>query len=171
MTKTLSILFGLFLLTYSIIHAAEDVIGFWKIYDEKTKKPLTVVAVYEYHNRLYGRLVANYNDEEQLVDTIYRPVGRATGVKGNPFYSGLDFIWDMKRKGNKYLGGKILDPQKGDVYDAELWLDKGNLIVRGQILVFGKNQTWFPFEEREFTSEFKKPDLNKMVPNIPKSNK
>lgn len=172
MIRKLGILLSLFLFAFSSIQAAtQDVVGFWKMYDEKTNKPVSVVAIYQHRNKFYGRLIANYEDDETLVDTIYHPINKAPGVKGNPYYSGLDFIWDMKPKGAKYGEGKILDPQKGDVYDAEMWLDKGNLVVRGEILVFGKNQTWVAFDDSEFTPDFKKPDLNKMIPNIPKVNK
>lgn len=33
---------------------------------------------------------------------------------------------------------------KGKVYGCEIWRDGENLIVRGKIAFFGRNQTWIP---------------------------
>ncbi len=99
-------------------------------------------------------------------DSIYKPVQRAPGVVGNPYYSGLDIIWNLADRGSKFKG-KILDPEHGDVYNAELWIDQGNLVVRGKLLIFGRSQTWLPATKVDFPQGFKMPDLSKMVPSIP----
>jgi hypothetical protein len=60
-----------------------------------------------------------------------------------------------------------MDPEEGKVYDADLWNDKaGNLVVRGKIWVFGRNQTWPRAVESDFPPNFQKPDLKTMVPKI-----
>jgi uncharacterized protein (DUF2147 family) len=82
----------------------------------------------------------------------------------------MDIIWDMERVGTKYKDGNILDPQKGKVYDSQMWPSNGNLIVRGQFLFFGKNQEWIPAKENDFPQGFKKPDLTALVPKIPEVN-
>ena len=38
--------------------------------------------------------------------------------------------------------GEILDPKKGTVYDCKLWLEDGDLQVRGYIAFFFRTQTW-----------------------------
>ena len=65
--------------------------------------------------------------------------------------------------------GKILDPEKGNVYNSELWIDKnGNLVVRGKLLMFGRSQTWIAADgESDFPKDFKKPNLMELVPSIP----
>ena len=80
----------------------------------------------------------------------------------------MDIIWNLQNKNNKLTNGKILDPEKGRIYGAEMWVDNGRLIVRGKLLFFGRNQTWLPVPENEFTANFKKPDLKTFVPSIPK---
>lgn len=145
---------------------AEDVVGFWKSVDEKTGKPQSIVGIYEYQGKYYGRLIVTFNDQGGFSDTIYDLKERAPGVVGNPYYAGLDFIYDLKKNGSKYTDGRIMDPEEGRVYDAEIWLDKGNLIVRGEIWIFGRNQTWPPALEGDFPPNFKKPDLKKFVPKI-----
>lgn len=147
---------------------AEEIIGFWKTVNEKTKQPESIVAIYEYQGKYYGRLIGTYDKFGNVTDTIDRPKGRAPGVEGHPFYAGLDFMWDLKKEGGKYSDGKILDPEEGKIYDAEMWTDQGNLIVRGEILIFGRNQTWPPAKDKDFPPDFRKPDLTTLIPKIPK---
>lgn len=144
---------------------AESIGGMWKIVDQKTGMPRCVVAIYEYQDKYYGRIIGTFNREGVMDETLYAPQDRAAGVIGNPFYCGLDLIWDLK-KGSK-CKGKIVDPKKGNIYNAELWVEEGNLIVRGKVLCFGKNQTWLPATSEDFPSNFKQPDVAQFVPVIP----
>lgn len=146
---------------------AQDVVGFWKTINDKTGKAQSIIAIYEYQGKYYGRIVVTYDEQEKVRDSIEDPKDRAPGVEGNPFYSGLDIMWNLQHKGDKYVDGKILDPQKGKIYDSEMWTKDGKLIVRGKIWVFGANQEWLPAQEKDFPPGFKKPDLTKMVPTIP----
>ncbi len=91
--------------------STEDISGFWKTVNEEGK-PQSIIAVYEYDDTHYGRLIAAYNDEGLIDDSIYHPKARAPGVVGDPFYCGLDIIWGLIDSGVKFKG-KILDPQKG----------------------------------------------------------
>lgn len=146
--------------------AAQDIVGFWRSVDEKTGKRQSVVGIYEYKGKYYGRMIVTFNEDGSFNDTIDAPVERAPGVKGEPYYAGLDFIWGLKKNGQKYTDGFIMDPKEGKVYDSELWNKDGNLVVRGQIWIFGRNQTWPPASESDFPPNFKKPDLKTMVPKI-----
>lgn len=144
--------------------------GFWKSINETTQQPQCIVAVYQYENVYYGRIIATFNEEGQMKENIYKPKERAPGVVGNPYYCGLDIIWGLQNTGASYKG-KILDPQKGNIYNAELWADGGgNLVVRGKLLFFGRNQTWFRVEESDFPKGFKKPSLSSFIPKIPTVN-
>ncbi len=147
--------------------AAENIIGFWKSYDEKTGNPQIIVAVYEYEQKYYGRVIASFNKQGVIDDSIYAPISRTNRLVGDPYYSGLDIIWDLEKRGSKYTGGEILDPKRGKVYNVEMWLRNGNLIVRGKLMFFGKNLTWFPAADGDFPTGFVKPDLSKLVPSIP----
>ncbi len=124
------------------------------------------MAIYSYQGKVYGRIIATYNNEGMIKDTIYNPGERAPGVKGDPYYAGLDFIWDLKGEGDKYLDGEIMDPEKGRVYGAEMWTKNGNLIVRGKLLFFGRNQTWPKATQSDLPADFQFPDLKSLVPKI-----
>ena len=153
----------------SSLFSAEDISGFWKTLNEDTGNPECVIGVYEYKGLYYGRIIGSYSGEGILNDTIYAPSTRAPGVLGEPYYSGLDIIWYLQDVGSKFKG-KILDPQKGNIYNSELWIDNGNLVVRGKLFVFGKSYTWYPAAKADFPEGFKLPDLKKFVPAIPEVN-
>ena len=145
----------------------QDVVGFWTTIDDKTGVEESVIGIYEYQGKYYGRIVATYDKQGKIAETLSSPTDRAPGVKGHPFYVGMDIIWDLSQGRTRYEGGKILDPEKGHVYDVELWVEDGKLIVRGKFLFFGRNQTWIAADDQAFLSGSEKPDLSKFVPLIP----
>jgi uncharacterized protein (DUF2147 family) len=151
---------------FTTLLAAQDIVGFWKSVDEKTGKPQSIVAIYKYQGKYYGRLIATLDDNGKIDETLASPKTRAPAVKGNPYYVGLDFIWDLEPKGDKFADGHILDPEEGKIYDAEMWKKGEDLIVRGEIWFFGRNQTWPPALDTDFQG-FQKPNLTTMVPKIP----
>jgi uncharacterized protein (DUF2147 family) len=160
--KKLALLF-IFLLTSL---SADDILGTWKKLNDDNK-PQCIISVYEYKGKCYGRIIATCNKNGVVDDSIYAPVGRAPGVIGNPFYAGLDLIWNLEDDGERY-SGKIVDPEKGNIYNADVWVnDDGNLIIRGKMLIFGKNITWYPTTKDDFPKNFKMPNVNKFVPVIP----
>lgn len=147
--------------------SADEITGFWQTINKRTGKPNSVFAVYPYQGNYYARLIGIYEDDGQLKDTIYHPVRKTEGVKGHPYYSGLDIVWGAKPIGMDKFKGRVMDPRNGKVYDAVLWKQQGNLILRGQVFVFGRNEVWPPFPEENFNKNFKKPDISTFVPNIP----
>ena len=159
----------LLLLSFTGFIRAEDISGFWQTIDKKTNKPTSVIAVYPYEGKFYGRIIASFNKEGVMDDTIYKPVGKAPGIEGHPYYCGLDIVFDVAQKDARHYKGYIVDPKEGKTYRAELWKKEGNLILRGKVFVFGRNETWPPFPDKNFTDEFKKPDLATFIPKIPKT--
>lgn len=150
---------------------AQEIQGFWKTISDETNQPQSIVGIYEYQGKYYGRIIATYDDKGKIDATLDSPNGRAPGVEGEPFYTGLDIIWGLKPQDSKYLDGKILDPEKGRVYDAEMWRKDGNLIVRGKVWIFGANQEWLPAGPTDFPPGFTPPDMTQFVPQIPKAKK
>lgn len=156
----------LLLITSLTAQDSLDVQGYWKTVNEKTNLPESIIAIYEYNGKIYGRLIATYDSEGVMEDSIEKPIKHAPGVKGEPYYSGLDILWDLEKNGKRYSRGHIMDPEKGRVYDAQMWREGKNLIARGEILIFGRNQTWPPAEDKDFPPGFKKPALDSFVPNV-----
>ena len=154
--------------------AADDITGLWKTIDDETGNAKAVIAVYEYGGKVYGRVIASFDDDGKYIDDdMYRQINRSPYLVGEPAFNALTIIWDMKDKGRKWAGGKIMDPgdtedKRPSIYDCEMWKEGRNLVVRGQILFFGRNQTWLPMKNSEFPQGFNVPDWKRFRPEIPK---
>lgn len=162
--KKLWIIFVLFSCS---VFAAEDISGFWKSLNDSGESQC-VFGIYEYQGTYYGKIIGTY-DNGEMTDTIYKPIGRAEGVVGNPHMCGLDIVYGLEDSGGSFKG-KIVDPNKGNVYNCELWIQGNSLIVRGKLFIFGKNITWHPVAKSDFPKGFKLPDMKKFVPVVPELN-
>lgn len=132
------------------VYAAQDVTGLWTTIDDETDTPKSVVQIYEYQGKVYGRVVKSFKNEDKT----------AVGIKGDPKIVGLDILWGLEDKGERFEDGKILDPAKGKIYSSEIWTEGGKLIVRGKIGPFGRNQTWIKNDDATLA-------LKNPVPKIP----
>jgi uncharacterized protein (DUF2147 family) len=162
--KTLLVIFFCIIFCQTLI--SQEISAFWKSINEKTGLPECMVAIYKYQNEYYGRIIGTYNEQGIMNDTLDNPKERSQGMPGSPFYCGMDILWGLKPNSSKYKG-KIVDPRNGNVYKAEVWTEKGNLVIRGKYLFFGKNTTWYPAAESDFPSDFKRPDVAQFIPLIP----
>lgn len=129
MKNLLLVGFALFLSQISM--AGESIVGFWTTIDDETKSPKSIVQIYEYQGKYFGRVVDLFKNKEATAK-----------IKGSPKIKGLDIIWDLKKNNHKYTGGEILDPVKGKVYGCEIYREGEKLIVRGKIAFLGRNQIW-----------------------------
>lgn len=146
-----------------------DAFGLWKTIDDETGKAKSVILIYKYQDTLYGRIVMTFDDDERPKDTWINPTDRAEEMPDKPYYAGMDMIWDMEIKGDKWAKGKICDPAKGKVYGCEISYDAGtgDLVVRGKIGPFGRNQFWKKVRLSDLPAGFSLPD--NPVPSIPRT--
>jgi len=182
MTKKLLTLIFIFA---AVCLKAQDVTGFWKTFDEKTKEAKSVVAVYEYKGEIYGRVILTYEpgtNGAKVRDTTDNPMHDAAknvvrivdGKEVPAKICGLDFIKEMKKSGGKdwlYEDGFIIDPKSGNEYKAKMKFDKdGNLVVKGHLKIsslLGRSQTWKKFDPANFPANFKAPDYKTFTPDPP----
>ena len=147
---------------------AQEITGYWKTIDDVTGEVKSICGVYEKSGKVYGRILVIFEEGAYLED-YRRPAKVAEEVPGAPFYCGLDFIWDMEPKGSSYKKGSIMDPENGKVYACEIWREGSNLMVRGKIGPFGRNQTWVPVDGSEgLPSDLTLPSLSSFAPVIPR---
>ncbi|MBU0928751.1 MAG: DUF2147 domain-containing protein [Spirochaetes bacterium] len=152
--------------------AADDILGLWKIIDDKTNKPTAFVLLYSNGGKLYGRMMATISKETGKVDdTIDTMKFKADALAGDPPNCGLDFVYEMQERGKDWKGA-IIDPGDGKVYDCTIKRDGDKLIVRGSLKgtggLLGRNQTWLLANESELPPDFKLPAPASFVPLIPK---
>ncbi len=155
------------ILTLLISVNAYAITGFYKTIDDETGKPKSIVAVYENNSKVYGRIILIYDEDGKVKDTINEKKLVADKFKGDPSMCGLDIIYDMKKDGNEYKGGKITDPKKGKTYTCVMWSEPNrDLNVRGKIGPFGRTQKWIWIEKKDLPKEISKITFDKFTPSI-----
>ncbi len=116
-------------------------VGRWVTIDDALNEPRSVVEIYEQGGMLYAR-----------VDSIYVREGEpenptcleCKGDRKDQPIIGMTIMWDMKPKGNRWAGGRILDPENGKTYRCRIWVEDGLLKVRGYLGPFYRTQIWHP---------------------------
>ncbi len=118
---------------------AQSVTGKWKTIDDETGKAKSIVEITEKDGKIYGKVI------EILTDKKEAKCEKCPGSdKGKPI-KGLTIIKGLKKDGNEYSGGKILDPSSGKEYKCAIKLNgKDKLDVRGYVGIqaLGRTQTW-----------------------------
>lgn len=118
------------------------VVGLWKNV-EPTKTVL--IRTWEQDGKLLGKV------EKLLkggVEDSTATCAKCAGENKDKPVIGMTIIWDMKKDGEKWTGGKILEPDTGKVYACKIEPAEGGkqLRVRGSIAFLGKTQTWMRAE-------------------------
>lgn len=115
--------------------------GLWKTIDDKTGKPKGTVRIYEENGEFFGRIESSLNpaDAHERCDQC------KDDRKDKPII-GLLIMRRMKKNGDEYGGGDILDPDNGSVYRCKFRIaDQGRkLLLRGYIgfSLLGRSQAW-----------------------------
>lgn len=119
--------------------SAQSVIGKWKTIDDETGKPKSVVEITEKDGKIYGKVI------EILTENKTAVCSKCEGTNKNKPIKGLTIINGLKKDGNEYNGGKILDPTSGKEYKCSMKLNGSDkLDVRGYVGIqaLGRTQTW-----------------------------
>ena len=117
--------------------------GTWKTIDDKTGQPKSLVRITEEGGVLTGKIEKLYRPADQ--DQNPKCTACEGARKDQPLI-GMTILSGLKKDGNEYTGGEIMDPSKGKTYKSKATLkDNGSkLEVRGYIgaPMFGRSQTW-----------------------------
>lgn len=134
--KYLSILF---ILTLSITANGQTIVGQWETYDDKTKEKKAIIEIYQANSLYFAKIVKSFTGEKNTRCETCK------GTKKNKPIIGLVIIENIKKDGNEFNGGSILDPENGETYKCYLKLINNNkLKVRGYlgVSIFGRTQYW-----------------------------
>jgi uncharacterized protein (DUF2147 family) len=118
-----------------------SIVGSWKTIDDKTNKPKSIVKIYQKGGKYYGRITKLFREKGENPNPLCDKCKDGDPRKGKPV-KGMVIMQGLEKKGDEYSGGKILDPKNGKVYKCKLWLEKGELKVRGYVGIFFRTQTW-----------------------------
>jgi uncharacterized protein (DUF2147 family) len=146
-TTLRSAAFGAMLATLAVAGApaalaqqADSPVGLWKNIDDQTKQPKALIRIVEQGGALVGRIEKILTDKADALCDLC-----TDDRKGKPV-QGMTILTGLKKDGEEWSGGEILDPNNGKVYKAKAKLTDGGrkLDVRGYIGValMGRTQTW-----------------------------
>lgn len=133
-----SFLLFVFIFTITGVNA-QDILGKWKTIDDETGKPKSIVEIYLKDGKAYGKVVEILNPEKQ--DAVC-DLCDEDDDRWNKKVLGMDIIRGLEQDGDEWEDGTILDPNNGKVYDCAIWVENGELQVRGYIAFFFRTQTW-----------------------------
>lgn len=118
-------------------------VGKWKTIDDASGKPKSIVAIWEEGGKLYGKVDTLLDPKPDDPNPVCKKCDDER--KDKPIL-GMQILWGLTRDGEKWSGGKILDPDNGKSYRCILTLTDGGkkLQVRGFIgmALLGRTQTW-----------------------------
>ena len=127
------------LLVTILSQAQSTIVGRWKTVDDESGEVKSVVEIVERKGTFYGRIVKIFSIEHP--DPICKkcpPEDERYGQK----VIGMEIIQGLKKSGDEYSEGAILDPEVGRIYRCKLWIEGTNLKVRGYWGPFFRTQTW-----------------------------
>ena len=117
--------------------------GLWKNIDDATGKPRALIRITESGGALQGKIEKVFPGPGESQNPT---CGKCEGEMKDAPVIGLVILSGLKKDGDEYSGGQILDPDNGKSYRSKVQLIDGGkkLNVRGYIGVpmLGRSQTW-----------------------------
>ena len=122
------------------VSLAKDPSGVWTTIDDKTGKKRSEIRLSVKNDELSGQIIRVYAEDGDTGMCKACP-----GKFRNQPIQGLNFLWGLKENTHGgWIGGEILDPKSGKIYQAKM-LQRGNkLYVRGYVgfSLLGRTQIW-----------------------------
>ena len=138
--RKISILFFI-MATLSTQAQISQIVGDWKTVDDKTGEKRSIVTIYKGSDGLYYGKVSKL----LMYQELHPKCEVCQGEDKNAPVEGLVIIRGMKAEDGQLVGGKVLDPESGKFYYGKIYLQNGNLVLRGSLDkrgFLGRNQTW-----------------------------
>lgn len=118
-------------------------VGLWKNIDDSSGKPTALIRITEQQGELQGKIEKLFRGPGQ--DQNPKCVACTDARKDQPIV-GMTIVSGLKKNGDEYTDGEILDPKNGKIYKSKLTVRDGGkkVEVRGFIGVpmFGRSQVW-----------------------------
>ena len=115
-------------------------VGIWQTIDDHWNKVKSVIEIKNVNGELKGFIRRIFMLPHEGTNPVCT---ECDGDLKNQKVVGMKIIWDFKKEGDKWVDGKILDPDNGNVYASSIWLiDSDTLKVRGYLGPFYRSQVW-----------------------------
>lgn len=114
--------------------------GLWQPLDS-AGHPLGLIRIYQDHGFYFGRIEPASPQDHNTARCVH-----CTDERKDQPVLGLVIIRNMRLEGDKYVGGDVLDPDTGRIYNCKFHLIDGGhrMIMRGYfgISLLGRSLTW-----------------------------
>lgn len=118
-------------------------IGRWQSIDDKTGKPKAVIEIYDTGKGSVEARIVRLINSDQGPNPLCK---KCSGARKNQPVLGMVIAWGLKRNGQVWTDGRILDPDNGKEYSAKMAPIAGGkqLEVRGflGLALLGRTQVW-----------------------------
>ncbi|HEX4481747.1 MAG TPA: DUF2147 domain-containing protein [Rudaea sp.] len=134
---------SLLLISGSVFAADRTPIGTWKTIDDDTHEPKALVEITEHDGALSGHVVKLFRKPSEDQNPKCK---ECSGDRKDQPIMGMTILWNLRRDGDEWNGGEIIDPDGGKIYRCKLQVDETGtrLDVRGFIgfSLLGRTQVW-----------------------------
>ena len=130
------------LILFPLLASAQNSpVGRWKTIDDETKKVKSIVEITESGTGVLSGKVLQVLHSAQGPNPVCKDCEGSN--KGKPI-EGMTILWGLKKDGNMWSGGTILDPAKGKTYKSKVeMLEGGNKLgVSGCVAFICRQQVW-----------------------------
>ena len=131
----------IFTLFFFQISFSQTIFGKWKTIDDETGKEKGIVEIYEHKGKVFGKIIEIFEKDKK-----HLKCSECDGDDLNKPILGMTIIKGLKKDGDEYNSGKVLDPKNGKLYKCYITLEGNDkLKVRGfiGISLFGRTQYWY----------------------------
>jgi uncharacterized protein (DUF2147 family) len=137
-----------FMLHIAVAQPSDPAIGVWKTIDDKTNEPSSLIKIEQVNGMLEGTIIKTFSKPGEK-PLIYCSLCKDER-KDKPII-GMKIMTELKKdQVGSWSGGKILDPEEGEVYKVKIATQDGKKMdVRGYIGVplLGRTQVWYKAEQ------------------------
>lgn len=135
--KNIRLLFFLMIGCSGGTYANPDaIVGIWLTQIQDVK-----VEIYALETKYFGRVIWLAEPNDEAGNPKLDEKNPDNGLKTRTIMQ-MVFLNNFVFKDNKWIGGTIYDPKVGEVYSCKLWLEHGNLMVRGYMGWLYDTKTW-----------------------------
>jgi uncharacterized protein (DUF2147 family) len=131
------------MLAPNLVAAAGSPVGTWRSIDDKTKQERSIIRITEENGELKGVVEKLF---DQPGDDPAHLCKECKDERKDKPIVGMTILWGLKKEGDAWTGGEILDPKNGKIDRCKMTLseDGKSLNVRGfiGISLIGRTQTW-----------------------------
>ena len=110
----------------------DDVLGKWNTIDDETERKKSVVEIYKEGDKLYGKIIELFRLPDEDPDPVCDECDE-DDPRYNQKVNGMVILEGLEWDDDQWDDGKILDPKNGKIYSCKLWIEDGDLQVRGYL--------------------------------------